>query len=144
MRDVIFVDETRIEGDDASSIGPYGPEDFMLMTELLDIIQNAYGGIQYIVKPSLYIQTVNGITTLTGSPYQTTEYWIGPHNSSKFEVSLQPDCSIPLQLGTVSTGNLTQWDVPVTLSPGTYYGRVKYFSDQESSIWSNIESFEIV
>ena len=144
MRDIIFIDETEIEGDDADNINNLGPEDFILMTDLLAIVQASYAGISYIQKPLVGVTVNSSIPQLNGSPYTTTEYWIGPHVKTKFEISdVVTFDSGNEQTYEKTSGDLTEYVFPSALSSGTYYARLKYFSSPESSIWSDAVEFTI-
>ena len=143
MRDLVYIDETEVDGGDANEINGLGPEDFLLMTDLLAIIQNSYGGIKYIEKPLLGLQPIPNGVHAAGSAYTTTEYWEGPHLSSKLEFATDVGFTNIVHTETKNSGNLTDFTVTGVLAPGTYYARLKYFSDGEVSIWSNFEEVTV-
>jgi len=137
-RDLVsFISHEYVESD-AVDINGLTANDFLKMTDLLEAIKASKQSIAFIRRPTLAVQVVGGQLSAQSSPYQTTEYWIGPHIGTVWQLASDLEFQNIVEEATVTTGDLYSYTFSTT-TPGDYYVRVKYTSDPEHGLWSNIE-----
>jgi len=134
-KDVIVFDNQEGFPGSADTVQGNPPDFFLLYQDLIDMLTASLQSVKFINKPIIGASNQSPLT-LSGNGYTTTQYWIGPHTKTVWELASDNIFSNIVETSTVTSGDLYTWN-PTTNTPGTYYARVRYASPPETSVWSD-------
>jgi len=100
-----------------------------------------------IKKPTIINPPANGETesTITSSPYETSEWFYGTHQASDWEIAEDSTFTTLVESSYNDTSQLTTYTISSTSldDTKTYYVRVRYKSDNHVSSWSDPHPFKV-